>query len=266
MSTNSLKYTWITGATSGLGKAMTLAFAAKGHALILSARRLNVLEEVKEEALAAGSPNVEILEMDMANSQSIENGYNLISGKGIFVERLINNAGISQRSPALSTGMDVYRRIIEVDFFGVIHLSKLLLPNMVKAKTGQFVVISSLVGKFATPLRSGYAAAKHALHGFFDALRAEHFDDNIAVTIICPGFIHTDVSVNALTADGSKQNKMDNAQANGMPPEVFAKKASAAILNKKQEIYIGGRETLGIYLNRYVPGLFRKIIRKTAVT
>jgi len=266
LSTQPLKYTWITGATSGLGKGMTLAFAKRGHALILTARRENVLKEVQQQALTIGSPDVIIMEMDMGDEASIESGFKKINAGGIIVERLVNNAGISQRSPALNTDMEVYRKIMEVDYFGVIHLTKLLLPQMVESKHGQFVVISSLVGKFATPLRSGYAAAKHALHGFFDALRAEHFEDNINVTIICPGFIHTDVSVNALTADGSKQNKMDNAQANGMNPMVFGEKACASILNKKNEVYIGGRETLGIYLNRYVPGLFRKIIRKTAVT
>jgi short-subunit dehydrogenase len=140
-----------------------------------------------------------------------------------------------------------------------------LLPHFVARKQGHFVNISSLTGKFGTPYRSGYAASKHALHGFFDAVRAEHYRDNIKVTMICPGFIHTPITYSALTGDGTPLNKMDEAQYKGKPVDWCAKKIIRAIEREKQEVYIGGKEVLAVYLKRYLPSLFSKVIRSAAV-
>ena len=141
------------------------------------------------------------------------------------------------------------------------------MPHFIKNKSGQLVITSSIVGKIGTPLRSSYAASKHALHGFYDSLRAEHNKDNIAVTIVCPGFVTTNISKNALTGDGSAQNKMDDATAKGIQPERFAKLMAKAILHKKQEIYISGaKEKLGVYVKRWFPKLFAILIRKMSVT
>lgn len=251
---------WITGATSGIGKALALQYAKNSSVLILTARRLDVLEEVRKECLQLGCPEVHIYELDMAQSEQIDQVYKRVKELVPKVDVLINNAGISQRSLVLDTTLDVYRQLMEVDYFGVIHLTKNILPDMIKNGGGKLVVISSLVGKFSTPLRSGYAAAKHALHGFFDALRTEVKSNNIKVTIICPGFIQTDVSVNALIGDGSAQNTMDKAQQNGMQVSVFSQKAFKAIQKNKAEVYIGGKETLGVYVNRFFPSFFRSII------
>ena len=118
-----------------------------------------------------------------------------------------------------------------------------------------------------TPLRSSYSASKHALHGFFDSLRAEIFKHNIKVTIACPGFVQTNVSINALTGNGTPQNKMDVATKNGLTAEEFAHKLLKAVNNEKQEVYIGGfKEVLAVYLKRFLPKLLSKIIRKAAVT
>lgn len=137
---------------------------------------------------------------------------------------------------------------------------------MLQRKSGKIVVITSLVGKFGTPLRSAYAAAKHALHGFFDSLRAECWRENLKVLIVCPGFIKTQVSINALTAKGNKQNKMDDAQANGMSAEKCAERIIKAILTDREEVYIGGREIYAVYLKRFFPKLFSRLLRKAKVT
>lgn len=136
---------------------------------------------------------------------------------------------------------------------------------MLSQGKGHLVVVSSLVGKFGTPLRSAYSASKHALHGYFDSLRAE-IEQNIAITIVCPGFIKTQVTINALTANGDAQGTMDHAQENGMLPEVCAQEIIKAINAKKQEVYIGGKETKSVLLKRFLPKLFAKIIRKAKVT
>ena len=155
---------------------------------------------------------------------------------------------------------------MEVNFFGTIAMTKVLLLHFTERQSGHFVVISSLVGKIGSPLRSTYAASKHALHGFFDSLRAEHFRDNVRVTIVCPGFIRTQVSVNALTEDGQPQNKMDDAQAKGMTAERCAQQIIRAIDRGKDEVYIGGQEVLAVYVKRFFPGIFSRILRKAKVT
>jgi dehydrogenase/reductase SDR family member 7B len=136
---------------------------------------------------------------------------------------------------------------------------------MLARRTGQIVVISSVVGRFGTPFRSAYAASKHALHGFFESLRAELYDQGIRVTMICPGFVATELSVNALTGDGSPLGRMDKGQQVGMDPARCAAKIVKAIEAEQNEVYIGGKETLGVYLQRFVPDLFAKIIRRVPV-
>jgi short-subunit dehydrogenase len=160
------------------------------------------------------------------------------------------------------TSIDVDRRLMEVNYFGAVSLTKAMLPSMLARRRGDIVVVSSLVGHFSTPLRSGYAAAKHALHGFFDALRAEVHADGVHVLMVCPGFIRTDISLHALTADGSPQGTMDAGQAAGMPPEQCAARIVAALDRRQEEVVIGGRETWYLFLHRFFPGLFRRAVRR----
>jgi short-subunit dehydrogenase len=130
---------------------------------------------------------------------------------------------------------------------------------------GTIVLISSLVGKFGTPFRSAYSASKHALHGYYDSLRAELTNKNIQITIVCPGFIRTNVSINALVGDGSAQNSMDAAQANGMSPERCAQKIIQGITKKKEEMYVGGKEIYGVWLKRFFPKLFSRFVKTAKV-
>ena len=183
------------------------------------------------------------------------------------IDILVNNGGISQRSLATETHISVDKKIMEVNYIGTIALTKALLPHFIENKKGHFAVTTSMVGLIGTPLRSSYAASKHALHGFFDSLRAEVYDDNIAVTLICPGFVSTNISMNALTGDGTSQQKMDTATANGISPERFAKLMAKAIYSKKEEVYIAGfKEKLGVYVKRWFPRVFSIMIRKLSVT
>jgi dehydrogenase/reductase SDR family member 7B len=254
---------WITGASSGIGEALTFHFAEKGHKLIISSRNKDQLEQIK--AKCQHPDFIHVLPLDLANSQDF--GLKVQEAIGFFgkIDLLINNGGISQRSLAMETSLEVDRKIMEINYFGTIALSKAILPHFVQNKKGHFAVVTSLVGKFGTPYRSSYAASKHALHGFFDALRAEHHQDDLKVTLICPGFIHTNVSINALTGDGSPLNQMDEAQAKGMSAQACAREIYHALKNGKQEVYIGGKETFGVYLKRFFPYLFSKLLIKAKV-
>ena len=184
------------------------------------------------------------------------------------IDMLINNGGVSQRSLAKETSIEVDRKLMEVDYFGTIALTKYLLPHLLRQKFGHIVVVSSVMGIIGTPYRSGYAAAKHALHGFFDSLRAEVWKDckNIYITIVCPGWIKTNVTMNALKGDGTNLNEMDRTTAAGLKPSDFARTMLRAIQSKKEEVYIGGfKEVMAVYLKRFLPRLFSKVVRKAKV-
>jgi short-subunit dehydrogenase len=259
------KVIWITGASSGIGKAMALEFSKLKTKLILSSRNLQELENVKNECNS--SSEVAILQLDLEDYSHFPKKVTEAIALFGHVDILVNNGGISQRSKAIDTAILVDKKIMDVNYFGTIALSKALLPYFISQKSGQFVVITSVVGKVATPVRSSYSASKHALHGFFDSLRAEIFEHNLFVTLICPGYVKTNISMNALTGTGAPQNKMDTATNNGLTPSNFSKKALKAIYAKKNEVYIAGsREKSAIYLKRFFPKLLAKLIRKMAVT
>ncbi|MBA6156120.1 SDR family oxidoreductase [Tenacibaculum sp. S7007] len=259
------KVFWITGASSGIGKSLAIELSNYNVNLILSSRNKKTLEEVKK--LCKNSSKVKVLPLDLEDYSKMDVKVKEAISYFGKINVLVNNGGISQRSLVKDTDISVDKRLMDINYLGTVALSKALLPYFIKQKNGHFVVTTSIVGKIGTPLRSTYAATKHALHGFFDSLRAEHFKDNIVVTLVCPGFVTTNVSKNALTGDGSPQNSMDTATANGIDPDKFAKLMVKAIKNKREEVYIAGaKEKLGVYAKRFFPKLLSKMIRKLSVT
>ncbi|WP_445382327.1 SDR family oxidoreductase [Robiginitalea sp. IMCC43444] len=257
------KVFWITGASSGIGEALSYELSSKGCSLILSARSADKLKQVK--ASCAFPDRVRILPLDLSDMDSLSAKVQQACNLFDRIDILVNNAGISQRSLIADTEMEVYQKLIRVNYLGTVALTKALLPHFINQQSGHFVTVTSLMGKFGSPLRSGYCGAKHALHGFFDVLRMEHEKDGIAVSLICPGFVQTDIAKNALTADGSPQNKQDTATSNGLSPERFARKMADAIEKKTWEKYIGGKETAGVYLKRFFPRLLHKLVLKSQV-
>lgn len=257
------KVVWITGASSGIGKHLALELSKINCKLILSARRTEELEKVKQ--LCATPSSVYVLPFDLADIKSMHHIVkNAISVFG-RVDILINNGGISQRSPIINTTIDVDRKLMEIDYLGTVALSKSLLPHFISNKTGHFVVVSSLMGKFSSPLRSAYCGAKHALHGFFNALRLEHSKDQIKVTLICPGFVNTNVARNALIGDGSQQGYQDDMTENGLNVDVFVKKMIKAIRKEKYEAYIGKFERFGVYVQRLSPKWIHWLVMRNKV-
>ncbi len=258
------KRVWITGASSGIGEALAYAMAGEGAHLILSARRVPELERVMQGCDAAAS--VQIVPLDLADHQSIPIIVGDVLKEQGKIDVLINNGGISQRSLAIETSFEVDKKLMEVNYLGTVALTKAILPSMLTHQLGHIVTITSLTGKFGTKLRSGYAASKHALHGFFDSLRAELGDTPIKITLVCPGFVRTNISKNAMTADGSAQGTMDEATEQGMAPDVLARKILHAIEAGREEVNFGGKEVLAVYLKRFFPGLLSRLMRKAKVT
>lgn len=259
------KVIWITGASSGIGEQLTYQLAEKGNNLILSARRKEVLEKVKSNCSSSVQDNIHVLPLDLAKIESLDKGADTalnIYGK---IDVLVNNGGISQRSLVTETSFEVDQRLMNVNFFSAVKLTKRVLPGMIKNKSGHILITSSLVGKFGTPFRSTYASSKHALHGFFEALAAEVWENNIYTTIFCGGYIKTNISLNAITGDGSANNTMDENQAKGKSAKDAARIMIKAVEQNKREVYFGGKEVMGVYLKRFVPALFAKVVRRMKI-
>src|SRR5689334_461920 len=250
---------WITGASSGIGEALGLAFHNAGARLILSARREDELRRV--QAACGGEPCTRVLPLDVADAQSLPEKTR--EALAIFdgVDILVLNAGITQRSRTRETDESVYRRLMEVNFFGPEAMARAVLPSMLAQQSGHMLVISSVAGKFGVPMRSGYSATKFALHGFFEALRAEEERNGVHVTMVCPGFIRTDISLSALRGDGRKHAKMDSDLAHGMPADECARRILRGIARKQKEIVVAApREKALVYLKRFFPDVLARMI------
>jgi len=256
------KVAWITGASSGIGEALAYELSAAGARLILSARRMDELERVKQAC--ADPAQVTLLQLDLADPSSLEDKVAVAIGCFGHIDIMVHNGGVTQRSLVIETGMDAHRQLMEVDYFSYVALTRALLPHFVARKSGHFVITSSVMGKIGTPMRAAYAAAKHALHGFFDCLRAEVAADNIKVTILTPGYISTNISLFAVTNKAYGLAKPSENITNGFPADRAAKQIMKAIKRGAFEPYIGrfGSERFALWVNRLMPGVYTRIAPK----
>ena len=254
---------WITGASSGIGAELAKQYAKEGALLILSARREKALQEVKNSC--EHQENITVLPLDLKNFNSMAQYVEKALAVYGSIDLLINNGGVSQRSLIADTKMEVYQELMDVNYIGTVALTKALLPYFIERKKGHFAVVTSVMGKFGSPYRSGYCGAKHALHGFFDVLRMEHEKDNVDVTLICPGFVQTNVTINALTGTGERLNHDDPGTQNGLEVAFFCKKMIRAIRNKKWEVSFGKKEKLGVFVKRFSQKLLHAIVMRSNV-
>ncbi len=227
---------WITGASSGIGEALAKAHLDAGGHCILSGRNIAELERVAEESGA--SDRTLILPFDVSDMDALPSIVEqAIAYKGI-IDILVNNAGISQRSLAKDTQFSVYDKVIEVDLLAPIALTQLMLNHFLEKKSGSIIMISSIAGKIGVPMRTAYCAAKHGLIGYADALRSEVAGDGLSVLVVTPGSVRTNVSVNAVTADGSVRGKSDKAIDEGLEPSFVADEIWSALKSGKREIVL----------------------------
>ncbi len=255
------KVIWITGASSGIGEELANLLAKWDTRLILSSRRKDELERVKA-GLPLESENVYILPLDLGDPGNLEEKAK--EALRIFgrIDILINNGGISQRSLVMETSIETDRKIMEINYFSGVILTKSLMPSMLSSGYGHIVAVSSVTGKFGFPLRSAYAASKHAMYGFYESLLAEYYDQGIRTTMVCPGRVRTNISLGALGPDGKPQNIMDHGQEYGTPVEKCAMDIINGIRKDKRDVYTGGREVLMVYFKRFLPGLAYLLARK----
>ena len=256
------KVVWITGASSGIGRACAEEFAKEGAKLILTDLEENFLEEVKNQCFKNGSSAVFLLPFDLSNLEKLnklaEKAWKAF-GK---IDILFNNAGLSQRANTVEAEMKVFHKIMDLNYFAPVILTKTILPKMIASGKGQLVVTTSIAGKFGFPLRSAYCSSKHALYGFFETVQAEYFTQNIRVTIVCPGRVQTNISRYALEKDGTPHGKLDQGQAEGITAEAAAKKIVQAVYKQKREVLVGGKELIMVYIKRFLPAVAAKMARK----
>ena len=258
------KIIWVTGASSGIGEEICKQLANQNAILILSARNLETLTKIKSSL--KNSDKHLVIPIDLEKTETFDPAFKLILNTYKGLDMLFNNSGVSQRSETHETSMEVDRKIMEINYFGNIALSKIVLPHFQEKKSGHFVITSSIAGKFGFYLRSAYSAAKHALHGYYESLALENIKNNISITILCPGKINTPISTNALRGDGMKHNIMDHNQETGMPVDECVRQILHAVSKKKREVLIGNKEILVVYIKRFFPALFWKIIQKQKAT
>ena len=253
---------WITGASSGIGRSLTLAFAAAGARLILSARREEALVEVQR---ACGTAEVRLVPFDMADLDVVP--ARAAEALACFggVDIMVHNAGLAARDRVADTTRDVHERLLRTNYLGPALLTQALLPSMLERGGGHFVVISSLSGKYGGPLLAAYAASKHALHGFFESLRAEEHERGIVVTFIVPGFIKTDITAHALTGSGGSFGRVLPIYRNAMGPDECARRILRAVGRRRQEVLVGGVEVWTVYLKRWFPSALAVVVRSHPV-
>lgn len=255
------KTVWITGASTGIGEACAYLFAKEKANLILTATRKEALMTVRNKCLELGG-NCVVLPYDLSSMDGIPGLVEEALKCFGTIDVLFNNAGVSQRGLAGDTLFEVDKKIMDINFFAPVLITKLVLPEMLKKGKGTIAVTSSIAGKFGFPLRSTYSASKHALYGYFETLQAEYFDRNIRVVMICPGRVNTNISMNALENDGKKHAVLDTGQAGGITAEKAALKIVNAIYNQKPEVFAGGKELLMVTIKKFFPAISRLLVRK----
>ncbi|QIC75506.1 SDR family NAD(P)-dependent oxidoreductase [Acinetobacter indicus] len=258
------KVVWITGASSGLGKALAKECALQGADVILTARRYEELEKVRVTLLNP-ERHVSVC-ADITDESQVRHAYaQMLAAKG-RIDWLINNAGLSQRALIQDTTMQTERAIMEVDYFSQVFLTKTVLPTFIAQKSGRIAFVSSVAGLLGTQYRASYSAAKAAIHMWANSLRAEVAQDGVEVSVIFPGFVKTNVSFNALNGEGKPQGHQDEAIENGLEPDLFAQTTVSALLAGEEYIVVGGaKEKLGVWVSRLSPSTLYKMIRKMKV-
>ncbi|KKW79441.1 MULTISPECIES: SDR family NAD(P)-dependent oxidoreductase [Acinetobacter] len=258
------KVVWITGASSGIGKALAAECALQGAQVILSARRFEELEKVRVSLL---HPDHHLsVAMDITDEAQVRHAYEQVLDQKGRIDLLINNAGLSQRALITETSMQTERAIMEIDYFSQVFLTKLVLPTFIAQKSGRIAYVSSVAGLLGTQYRATYSAAKAAIHMWANSLRAEVAQDGVKVSVIFPGFVKTNVSFNALNGAGKPQAHQDEAIENGLEADDFAKQTVSALLNGQEYIVVGGaKEKLGVWVSRLSPTTLYKMIRKMKV-
>ncbi|MBA4300320.1 MAG: dehydrogenase [Cyclobacterium sp.] len=252
------KRVWIIGASSGIGEGLVNILAENGARQLISARNNSKLAELK-----TNFPKAEIVvlpvdvELLSELTTKVEEAWQFFGG----LDYVFLNAGMSVRDLVTESKLEVERKIMDINFWGPVAITKALLKKRNAETALHLVLTSSLSGKYGVPKLAAYSASKHAMQGYFDSLRAETFATGLFIHVVIPGFIKTNITVTGLRGDGSRSGKMQNALAEGMESSDCAKGILKGLEKGKEEFAVGGAERFTLGLNRFFPGLMKKMIR-----
>lgn len=260
------KTVWITGASSGIGEALARGFFQRGATLFLTSRSADKLKSISDGFESVRKGSCYVVPCDVTKSEDIDRAVETIRTHVQRLDVLVNNAGVSQRSLALETSQEVERQLFEVNYFSAVAIAHAVVPWMISQGGGHLAVVSSMAGKFGFRMRSTYCASKHALHGYFETLRAETSRNRIHITLIVPGRIRTGISVHAVTADGTPHGKLDRGQEKGIAVEKCADIIIRAIANRRKEVFIGRMELVLLAIKRLFPPLYYYIVNRASPT
>lgn len=264
------KVVLITGASSGLGESLAHKFYLAGCKVVLAARRKDELERVRCDLMETHStvpthPPV-ILPLDLSDINSLPEKVDKVLSIFGHIDILLNNGGVSVRADVVSTTVDVDIKVMLVNYFGSVAMTKAVLPSMLKRREGHIVCVSSVQGKFAIPHRSAYSASKHAMQAFCDSLRAEVAEHNVKVTVVSPGYINTRLSINALTGNGQTYGINDVTTSNGASPDQMAGDIMKAVIHYEKDTIIAGFQPhLATWLRFLSPSLYFWVMERRAL-
>jgi len=258
------KTVWITGASSGIGAELARLFAQEGARVLISSHEAEELEGVRK-SLEPVSREVYTVVFNLGNPDEVKATAKKVLAEYGRVDVLMNNGGISTRAEAIETSIEMDRKIMEIDYFSGVILAKTLLPAMIENGYGHIGVTSSISGKFGWPLRSAYAAAKHALFGFYMSLWAENNQKGIRVTLFSPGRVRTNISYHALLKDGKEHGKMDPGLDKGITPATCARKMLRAMKRNRKDVLIGSSELIMVWIHKYCKPLYHRMVNRVPV-
>ena len=248
----------ITGGSSGIGKALAVTYAQGGAKVVITGRNEDRLNEVATELDGLKAPNL-CLKLDVASEA--DNKHLIDETIKAFgqINVLINNAGISMRALFEEIEVEVFKKVMDINFYGTLYATKYALPHILKTK-GSIVGVSSINGYRGTPARTAYTASKYAMNGFFESLRTEVMHRGVHVLVACPGFTGTNIRNAALTADGTSQGDSPRDEGKMMTAEEVADGIIKAIKKRKRDIIFTTQGKLAVFLNKVIPGRMDKIV------
>jgi dehydrogenase/reductase SDR family member 7B len=252
------KVVLITGATSGIGKALALAFGEAGAAVIITGRNEQNLEQTARELNRKNIKHL-ALQADVSQEADCARMVNETLQQFGKLDILVNNAGISMRAMFENLDLDVIRKVMDINFYGTVYATKYALPHILKTK-GSIIGISSIAGYRGLPGRTGYSASKFAMHGFLETLRTELLDRGVHVMIACPGFTASNIRNTALAANGQAQGESPRDEAEMMSAEEVAARILKATRQRKRDLVMTTQGKLTVFLNKWLPGLTDRLV------
>jgi dehydrogenase/reductase SDR family protein 7B len=250
----------ITGGSSGIGRALAEKFGAEGSKILITGRNKQELDKTVDELQ---KKNIAIAGFQADVSREEDNQAMALEALRLYgsIDVLINNAGISMRALFADVDLAVVKKVMDINFYGVLYATKYCLPEIMKSK-GSVVGISSIAGFRGLPGRTGYSASKFALNGFLEVLRTELLKTGVHVLTACPGFTTSNIRKRSLTKDGSQQGESPRAEDKMMTAEECAHHIYRAVVKRKRTLILTTQGKLAVWLNKWWPSLADRMVYK----